>query len=227
MKKMLLILLVLVMLTSLFAPLAAADDGAPSRADMRGHGEIAVPKKDSWLPAYETRYVCSSGGVAAFLFKAPKLKDKMIIDNVLEGTELTVLAKETDTKNNVDFYLVKMPFNRLGWICVGQTAEDTALLDSVPDLSEGSWIYSRGEGEKNSFAVRFGEKRRATLLRASDGARLGSGWILSERRVRLDDKYFIWDGEKFVSRDEYKGAEGKIRYTITRDTEGLYDKLAG
>lgn len=227
MKKMLLILLVLVMLTSLFAPLAAADDGAPSRADMRGHGEIAVPKKDSWLPAYETRYVCSSGGVAAFLFKAPKLKDKLIIGNVLEGTELTLLAKETDTKNKVDFYLVKMAPNRLGWICVGQTAEDTALLDSVPELSEGSWIYSRGEGDANRFAVQFGEKRRATLLRVSDGARIGSGWILSERRVFLDNKYFIWDGEQFVSRDEYKSAEGRIRYTITRDTEGLYDKLAG
>ncbi|MBQ1330425.1 MAG: hypothetical protein IIY31_02090 [Desulfovibrio sp.] len=39
MKKILPILLVLVMVMSLFAPIAAADNsGAPSREDMRGHG---------------------------------------------------------------------------------------------------------------------------------------------------------------------------------------------
>ena len=199
MKKLLPLLLALILMMSLFAPLAAADsgDGAPSREDMRGHGDIAVPQNDSWLPAYETRYVCSTGGVAAFLFKAPKLDAKYHFSDVLEGTELTLLAKEND------FYLVKLADRRVGWICVGQTAEDTALLDSVPDLREGSWTYQRGEGEKNTFSVSFGEKRIATLERASDGARIGSGWILSGRRVRLDEKYFTWDGEQFVSREGY------------------------
>ena len=57
MKKFLTIFLALVLMMSLFAPIAAADnaDGKPSREDMRGHGDIAVPRKDSWLPAYETR----------------------------------------------------------------------------------------------------------------------------------------------------------------------------
>ena len=227
MKKILPILLVLVLMMSLFAPIAAAENGgAPSREDIRGHGNIAVPQNDSWLPAYETRYVCSSGGVASFLFTAPKLDLELHFDDVLEGTELTLLAKETDTKNDVEFYLVKMADRRVGWICVGQTAENTDLLDSVPDLSEGSWLVTKGEGEKNSFAVQFGPKRSATMLRASDGARIRTGWILSGRRVRLDDIYYIWDGEQFVSRDEFNTPQGKIRYTITADTEGLYDKLA-
>lgn len=227
MKKILPILLVLVMVMSLFAPIAAADNsGAPSREDMRGHGDIAVPKQDSWLPAYETRYVCSTGGVGAYLFKAPKLDMDLYFEDVLEGTELTLLAKETDTKNKVDFYLVKMSGRRLGWICVGQTAEDNSLVESVPDLSEGTWILSKGEGEKNTFAVQFGPKRQATLLRASDGARLRAGWILSMRRVRVDDINLVWDGEQFVSQYEYTTAQGKIRYTLTPDTEGLYDSLS-
>ena len=221
MKKTLLVLLVLVMMTSLLAPLAAADAGAPSREDMRGHGDIAVPKKESWLPAYETRYVFSSGGVASFLFKAPKPEDRFYFADILDGTELTVLAEEND------FYLVKFGKRGLGWISTGETAEDKAMLESIPDLKEGSWIYRRGEGESNTFAVRFGEKRQAELLCAADGARGSSGWILSQRRVWLDNKYFIWDGGKFVSRDEYWSPEGLIRYTIEPDAEGLYDRLAG
>ena len=224
MKKVLPLFLALVLLMSVFAPLAAAEgsaEGAPGREDIRGHGNIAVPKKDSWLPAYETRYVCASGGVAAFLFTAPKLDNELIFDEVAEGTELTLLAEEND------FYLVRIEPRRVGWICVGQTAADTSLLDSVPDLREGTWIYKRGEGDKNCFAVQFGEKRMARLVRVSDGGRLGSGWILSGRRVRLDDKYFIWNGEAFVSRDEYQTPEGNIRFTITTDTEGLYDRLTG
>ena len=221
MKKMLLILFALVLAANLFAPMAAADSGVPGPEVIRGHEEIVPPKKGSWLPAYETRYVCASGGVAAFLFSEAKMDTKLAFDNVLEGTELTLLAKEND------FYLVKLADRRVGWIGVGQTAEDTALLDSVPDLSEGSWIYERGDGERNCFAVRFTEGRKATMLRSSDGARIGSSWILSGRRVRLDNRYFIWDGEQFVSRDEYRGPEGKIRYTIKPDAEGLYDKLAG
>ena len=220
MKKVLPLFLALVLLMSLFAPLAFAD-GAPSREDMRGHGDITPPKKDSWLPAYETRYVCASGGVAAFLFKAPKLDMELYFDDVLEGTELTLLAKEND------FYLAKLADRRLGWICVGQTSEDTALLDSVPDLSEGSWIYRMGEGEKNTFVVEFGPKRIATLQRVSDGARVNSGWILSGRRVWLNDRYFIWDGEQFVSRDEYWTPQGMTRFTVSADTEGLADKAAG
>ena len=227
MKKFLTIFLALVLMMSLFAPIAAADNGsgAPSREDMRGHGDIAVPRKDSWLPAYETRYVCASGGVAAFLFTAPVLDMDLHFDDVLEGTELTLLAKQSD-RNGCEFYLVKMADRRLAWICAGQTAEDTKLLDSVPDLTEGSWILNKGEGEKNSFAVQFGPKRSATLRRVSDGARIGSGWILSGRRVWVDEKYFIWDGEQFVSRDEFQTGQGKIRFTLTRDTEGVYDKLS-
>lgn len=226
MKKILPLFLALVLVMSLFAPAALADNGgAPSREDMRGHGDIAVPAAGSWLNSYETRYVCSSGGVAAFLFKAPVLDMDLYFDDVLEGTELTVLAKQSD-KRGYEFYLVKMADRRVGWICVGQTAEDTALLDSVPELTEGSWLLKMGEGEKNTFAVQFGPKRSATMLRASDGAKLLSGWILSGRRVLLDGKYFIWDGESFVSRDEFQTVQGNIRFTVEPDAEGLFDRLA-
>jgi len=221
MKRAFLIILVAIMLAGCLAPMAMAETpaGAPSREDMRGHGEIAVPKKDSWLPAYETRYVCSSGGVAAFLFTAPKADMELHFDDVLEGTELTLLAEENG------FYLAKMDGNRLGWIGKGMTAEDTALLDSVPDLREGVWVLSMGEGEKNTFAVKFGEKYSAVVIRPCDGAKLFSGWILSGRRVWLTEQYFIWDGENFVSRDEYLTAQGKIRYTISFDAEGKYQDL--
>ena len=64
MKRVVALLLAVVLMTVCFVPAALADD-APSREDMRGHGDIAVPKQDSWLSAYETRYVCASGGVAA------------------------------------------------------------------------------------------------------------------------------------------------------------------
>lgn len=221
MKKRISILLVLVLALSLFAPLAAADNtGTPGREDMRGHGDIAVPRRDAWLDHYETRYVCASGGVAAFLFSEPKVDMEKKIDTVLEGTELTVLAEQDE------FYLVKMADRRLGWICVGQTAEDTKLLDSVPDLKEGSWIYSRGEGERNTFAVKLGDNRSATMLRVSDGGKIRTGWILSGRRLRLDEKYFVWNGDEFVSRDEYQTAQGKLRFTVSVDAEGLYDSLA-
>ena len=210
MKKILPLFLALVLVMSLFAPAALADNGgAPSREDMRGHGDIAVPAAGSWLNSYETRYVCSSGGVAAFLFKAPVLDMDLYFDDVLEGTELTLLAEENG------FYLAKMPGHRLGWICVGQTSEDTSLLDSVPDLSEGSWIYRMGEGEKNTFSVTFGPKRIATLERQSDGARVSSGWVLSGRRLWLNDRYFVWDGENFVSVVEFWTPQGKTHFTVS------------
>lgn len=227
MKKALSLLLAVLLLTICFVPMAFAEDGAPSREDIRGHGDITPPKKDSWLSSYETRYVCSSGGVAAFLFKAPKLDNDLVFDNVLEGTELTLLAKETDTKNNVDFYLVKLADRRVGWICVGQTSEDTKLLDSVPELKEGTWILKLGESDKDTYAVKFGAQRTATLLRLSDGRRFTSHWILSCRRVRVKEMYLTWNGEEFVGRTQYKTADGKVYCTLTADTEGLYDKLAG
>ena len=210
MKKVLSLLLAVMLLAVCLVPAVMAE-GGPSREDMRGFGDIAVPKSGSWLPGYETRYVCSSGGVAAFLFKAPKLDMELYFDDVLEGTELTVLAKENE------FYLVKMSGHRLGWICVGQTSENTELLDSVPDMMENSWIYQMGEGEKNTFSIDFGEKRIAELTRQSDGAKVRSGWILSGRRVWVNERYFIWDGEQFVSRDEYWTPQGMTRFTITLD----------
>ena len=210
MKKVLSLLLAVMLLAVCLVPAVMAE-GGPSREDMRGFGDIAVPKSGSWLPDYETRYVCSSGGVAAFLFKAPKLDMELYFDDVLEGTELTVLAKENE------FYLVKMSGHRLGWICVGQTSENTELLDSVPDMMENSWIYQMGEGEKNTFSIDFGEKRIAELTRQSDGAKVRSGWILSGRRVWVNERYFIWDGEQFVSRDEYWTPQGMTRFTITLD----------
>ena len=221
MKRVLMIVLVAVMLAGCLAPMAMAEtpEGSPGREDMRGHGEIAVPKKVSWLPAYETRYVCASGGVAAFLFTAPKLDMDLRFDDVLEGTELTLLAEENG------FYLVKFGRRGLGWICKEMTAEDTALLVSVPDLREGVWVLSMGEGEKNTFAVKFGEKRSAMLIRPCDGAKLRSGWILSGRRVWLNEQYFIWDGENFVSRDEYLTGTGLVRYTIKPDAEGIGSAL--
>ena len=223
MKKFLPLFLAVVLILVCLAPIAAADnaDGKPSREDMRGFGEIAVPSRDAWLDSYQTRYVCSSGGVGAYLFKAPKLDMELYFEDVLEGTELTLLTEQNG------FYLAKMPGHRLGWICVGQTSEDTSLLDSVPDLTEGSWIVKMGEGEKNTFAVQFGPKRIAKMVRSSDGASLGCGWILSGRRVFLNDRYYIWDGETFVSRDEYWTPQGMTRFTITPDTEGLFDKLTG
>ena len=210
MKRVLSLLLAVMLLAVCLTPAVMAE-GGPSREDMRGFGDIAVPKSGSWLPAYETRYVCSSGGVASFLFKAPKLDMELYFDDVLEGTELTVLAKEND------FYLVKMAGHRLGWICVGQTAENNDLLESVPELKEGTWTYRMGEGEKNTFTVAFGEKRSAELTRQSDGAKIRSGWILSGRRVWVNERYFIWDGEQFVSRDEYWTPQGMTRFTITLD----------
>ena len=149
MKKVLSLLLAVMLLAVCLVPAVMAE-GGPSREDMRGFGDIAVPKSGSWLPDYETRYVCSSGGVAAFLFKAPKLDMELYFDDVLEGTELTVLAKENE------FYLVKMSGHRLGW-------------------------------------------------------------ILSGRRVWVNERYFIWDGEQFVSRDEYWTPQGMTRFTITLD----------
>ena len=219
MKKLLSVLVVVVLLVSLFAPMAAAE-GAPGREDLRGHGDIAIPNNDSWLSSYETRYVCASGGVAAFLFSAPVVDMDKLIDTVLEGTELTLLAEQNG------FCLVKMADGRVGWLGKGQTAENTDLLDSVPDLTEGSWIYERGEGERNTFAVKFLEGRCAKAARAYDGGRISWSWILSGRRVMLDGKYFIWDGEKFVSRDEFQTVQGKVRFVIRPDTEGLYDKLS-
>ena len=213
MKKVLSLLLAVMLLAVCLVPAVMAE-GGPSREDMRGFGDIAVPKKDSWLPDYETRYVCSSGGVASFLFKAPKLDMELYFDDVLEGTELTVLAKENE------FYLVKMSGHRLGWICVGQTVENTDLLDSVPELKEGTWTYRMGEGEKNTFTITFGEKRSAEIVRQSDGAKIRSGWILSGRRVWVNERYFIWDGEQFVSRDEYWTPQGMTHFTISQDKVG-------
>ncbi len=226
MKKVLSLLLAVLLLTTCLAPLAAAEEGGPGREDIRGHGDITPPSKGCWLPSYETRYVCSSGGVAAFLYKAPKLDNSLVFDNVLEGTELTLLAKEIDMKTDVVFYLVKMADRRVGWICEGQTAEDTSLLDSVPELKDGSWILTLGEGDKNTFAVKFGEKRSAVLYRLSDGRRFTSNWVLSCRRVWIKEKYLTWDGEQFVSRTTYQTKNGAAHFTLTADTEGVYDKLA-
>ena len=93
-------------------------------------------------------------------------------------------------------------------------------------MEDSCWIYSCGEGERNTFAVKFNGKW-ADFYRQSDGAHIKQSWVLSMRRVLLNGQYFIWDGEQFTSRDEYKTPGGKIRYTITPDTEGLYEKLAG
>ena len=222
MKRVLLFVLVAVMLTACLAPMAMAEtpEGTPGPEDMRGFGEIARPRKDCWLSAYETRYVQSSGGVAAFLFKAPDLEaDKL--DPVLEGEELLLLAKQGD------FYLAKLSRHRLGWICVGQTAEDTALLDSVPDLKEGVWVYKRGPeaGEKDTFAIDFTTDRMMKIVRVSDGAQLPQSWVLSGRRVWLDNRYFIWDGEQFVSRDTYPSSSGPVHYTLSLDAAGTYKDL--
>ena len=212
MKKVLSLMLAVLLLVVCLAPIAAADndsEGKPSREDMRGFGDIAVPRQESWLDSYQTRYVCSSGGVAAFLVKAPKRDMELYFADVAEGTELTLLAEQNG------FYLVKMDGHRLGWICVGQTSEDTALLDSVPDLSEGKWTYRMGEGEKSTYSVEFGPKRIAMLERQSDGARVSSGWVLSGRRLWLNDRYFIWDGENFVSTLEYWTPQGMTHFTVS------------
>ena len=224
MKRVALIVLALTLLMSCFAPIAAAEDlpaGTPSRADMRGHGSIEPPRKDAWLPAYEIRYVCASGGVAAYLFSAPRLYDQdLIIDTVFEGTQLLLLAEQDD------FYLVKMDDHRLGWICVGLTSETRELLDSVPELLNTCWIYRQGSAEKDGYAVKFGEKRLAEARDLAKGSRVDWGWTITARRVYLDKKYFIWDGEQFVSRDLYETPEGKIRYYLLPDTEGLFDQLS-
>ena len=192
----------------------------PSREDLRGHGKIAVPKDESWLPAYETRYVCSVGGVAAFLYKAPMTGADQL-DNVIEGTQLTLLARENE------FYLVKTEDGRVGWVGEIQTAEDTHLLDSVPSFDGTYWIYHKGTGDEKSYACLFSANRRAAGARISDGKRFASDWTLSMRRVKFDGLYFAWNGEEFVSRDEFDTPEGKIRYTIVPDAEQLYDQLAG
>ena len=176
----------------------------------------------SFFISHLVKQVCyqrPARGLAAFLYRAPAL-DSERFDSVLEGTELTLLAEENG------FYLIKTADNRLGWVGKGQTAEDTALLDSVPELEKGSWIYRCGDGEKNTFAVKF-DGKLADIYRQSDGGHVKQSWVLSMRRIWLNGKYFIWDGEQFTSRDEYKTPEGMIHYTITPDTDGLYEKLAG
>lgn len=192
----------------------------PSREDMRGHGKIAVPKDESWLPSYGTRYVCSHGGVAAFLYTAPVTASTQF-DNVIEGTELTLLAKENE------FYLVKTPDGRVGWVGEAQTAEDTHLLDSVPSLDGSFWIYHKGPGDENSYAVQFSANRRVAGVRLSDGKRFATDWTLSMRRVKFDGIYFAWDGEQFLSRDEFSTPEGKMHYSIVPDAERLYEQLTG
>ena len=188
---------------------------APSREDMRGHGKIAVPKDESWLSAYGTRYVCARGGVAAFLYYAP-VSGSETFDNVLDGSPLTLLAYENG------FYLVKTENGRVGWVAEIQTDEDTHILDSLPTLEGSYWIYRKGAGDENSYACFFGADRRVAGTRLSDGKRLSSTWALSMRRVKFDNMYFVWDGEQFVSRDEYNGPEGKIRYYLEPDPAQRY-----
>ena len=142
-------------------------------------------------------------------------------DNVIEGTPLTLLARENE------FYLVKTEDGRVGWVGEIQTAEDTHLLDSVPSFDGTYWIYHKGAGDENSYACLFSANRRAAGARISDGKRFASDWTLSMRRVKFDGLYFAWNGEEFVSRDEFDTPEGKIRYTISPDAEQLYDRLAG
>ena len=79
----------------------------------------------------------------------------------------------------------------------------------------GEWILCKGEGDRNSFSVEFGSNRAATLTRVSDGGHIRTSWILSGRRLRLDNAYYIWDGEQFVSRDEYTTVQGKLHYTVS------------
>ena len=119
-----------------------------------------------------------------------------------KSSKLTLLAEENG------FYLIKTADRRLGWIGKGQTAEDTSLLESLPELEDSCWIYSCGEGERNTFAVKFNGKW-ADIYRASDGAHGRQTFVLSMRRVLLNGQYFIWDGEQFTSRDEYKTPGGK------------------
>ena len=70
-------------------------------------------------------------------------------------------------------------------------------------------------------------QRLATILRESDGARLVTGWVLSGRRVLITERSFVWDGEQFVTWQEFWTPQGMKQLTLSRDTEGLYDKLAG
>ena len=184
MKKMVSLLLAVLMLAVLFAPAAMAD-GGPSRADMRGYGDIYVPADEDWLSEYG-------------------------------GMELTLLARRND------FYLIKTPDKRVGWICVGCTSDNTDLVDSVPEIEGTVWVVHRGDDGKNDLVVRFNEKRMADVYYVSNGAHLRTGWILSIRRVLIDDTYYVWDGEQFVSRDEFRGPDGSmIRYTVTPDTDNL------
>lgn len=214
MKKLVSLLLAVLMLAVLFAPAAMAD-GGPSRADMRGYGDIYVPADEDWLSEYGTGYVCTSGGVAAFLFRAPSLESEKF-DTALEGMELTLLARRND------FYLIKTPDKRVGWICAGCTSDNTDLVDSVPEIEGTVWVVHRGDDGKNDLVVRFNEKRMADVYYVSNGAHLRTGWILSIRRVLIDDTYYVWDGEQFVSRDEFRGPDGSmIHYTVTPDTDNL------
>ena len=199
-------------------PAPAVPEGAPSREDIRGHADIAVPKSESWLSAYEIRYVCATGGVAAFLRKAPTTESEEF-DSVLEGTELTVLARENG------FCLVKTPDKRVGWMGEGVTATDTALLDSLPELGESYWILTKGEGEQNKYACRLGADRRVSAVRFSDGKHYAWNWALSMRRVQIDGIYYVWNGEMFVSRDKYDSPEGKVNYYIIPDPDMSYDQL--
>ena len=194
MKKVLPLFLALVLLSACFAPLAAADSG-------------------------ETRYVCSGGGVAAYLFSEPKLgQPDLIVDTVCEGAELTVLAERGE------FYRVRIADGRCGWICKSQTAETRELLDSVPELIGSCWIYETGEGDQNTYAIRFDSRRFAEVMRVSKGAPVRWEWTISSRRVWIDGNYFVWDGEQFVPNLDL-ATSTKSGLSLRPDTEGLFDKL--
>lgn len=166
---------------------------APGPSDMAGHNNIKAPQNSSWLPARETRYVCARGGVAAMLFPEALIEpktDRKIAD-ILDGTELTILAFE----NN--HYLVKLSDGRLGWMGMSQVGE-TNLLSTVPQLAGSYWVYTKGAGEANTFACKFESASKIIGFRLSDGKQMTWDCRLSARRLTIDGMKLIWDGEQFA-----------------------------
>ena len=182
---------------------------APGPNDIKDVKNVQPPKSSSWLPTAEPRYVCATGGVAAYLFAGPSVESEKL-DTVLDGTELTLLANESS------HYLVKVSDGRVGWVGAGQVAKDRSLLDSLPDLAGSYWIYTK-DGETGSYAIKFLTKASAAAARLSDGKKSSWSCVLSMRRLKIDGAYFVWDGEKFLSRQGY---------TITPDASRTYDLYA-
>lgn len=87
----------------------------PGEADMQGcDRRVLIPDGDSWLEAYETRYVHASMGRAIILRWLPAMDYQMngvnYLDLVWEEEEVTELARQNG------FSLIRTQSGQIGWV---------------------------------------------------------------------------------------------------------------